>query len=78
MSQLRVTQVADSPKSQFVVGRANNSASMPSLRAVGTLNTTRDEQVPAVVLLQILDVGIERGHVEGHPRSIKRVFAPTS
>src|ERR1700730_1861386 len=41
--------VADTPRSQLTVGRANSSASMPSLRAVGTLNTIREEQVPAVV-----------------------------
>ena len=44
------TQVADSPKSQFAVGRANSSASRPVLWAVGTLKTIREEHWPAVVV----------------------------
>src|SRR4029077_15564419 len=41
---------ADNPKSQVVLGRAKSSISMPSLRAVGTLKTMREEQEPAVVV----------------------------
>src|ERR1700757_1673622 len=41
---------ADRPKSQLAFGRANSSASIPSLRAVGTLYTSRDEQLSAVTL----------------------------
>ena len=41
---------AETPKSQFSFGRANSSISTPSLRAFGTLNTMRDEHVPAVVV----------------------------
>ena len=46
-SNFELMMLPDSARSSPRIGRTDSSASIPWVCALGTLNTTRDEQLPA-------------------------------